>query len=383
MKVLHVIFRDKNFHNLYVDCQEKLFGGVNENYFFIIGPEKNGKISVDYPNVYTVEEATQIRENPLLSRLKEECNIVIVTGIFSMLKKNLLQIIDGVESKTYLQFWGGDYYDHLPMSLAKLVRSTNSADFKKNIKKFKRNFKPTQDKKNIGTAIDKCAGVMVLTDGEEGEIKKAFPNVKKCYSVPFSINLNLTGDINVGVNAENAKSKRIIVGNSANATNRHKDVFEMLMHLDLENVEIICPLSYGDEEYAKKIKAYGKECFGNKFHSLDTLMTPDDYSKLLMTCDVGIFCMKRQQALGNIGKLLVMGKKVYVNSASPTWTKFSNEGYKIFDSNEIKNMNTEEFFRMDKAFIDQNLNARKNEVNHFAMNWKNFYAEVGNVQKNN
>lgn len=383
MKVLHFINRNKKFHNFYINCQEKFFNGVNENHFFIIGPEKNGEIKVDYPNVHAICEEAQLKENSLINKLKAECDIIIVTGMFSVLRKNLLQIIDGVESKTYLQFWGNDYVDYLPISFAEFVRNTNKTNFKKNTKSFLRNFYSTSNKKQLEAVIGRCAGVIVLTDGEIEVIKKAFSNAKNYYSVPLSIRLeevkdtaeNVT-DISANANAKGNKKRRVIIGNSATASNRHVAVFNMLRHLNLENAEIVCPLSYGDKEYAKEIKAYGVKCFGDNFHSLDELMPSDDYEKLLSTCDVGVFYFSRQQGLGNVGILLLKGKKVFIDKTSPVWNYFTEQGFKIFDANEIKDMNTEEFFRMDKAFSDQNLNATKNKAIHFREKWENFYSEV-------
>ena len=82
-------------------------------------------------------------------------------------------------------------------------------------------------------------------------------------------------------------SLSVQVGNSANPTNRHLEVFEALSKVDgIERV--ICPLSYGDRDYAKKVAEAGTRLFGAKFLPLTDFIAPPEYAALLSSVDAAV-----------------------------------------------------------------------------------------------
>lgn len=122
----------------------------------------------------------------------------------------------------------------------------------------------------------------------------------------------------------------ILVGNSADPSNNHIEVFTKLKEIDDGSMLIICPLSYGDMKYADTITVYGKELFAERFLSLRDYMSLDEYRKILFDIDIAIFAHKRQQALGNTISLLGYGKKVYMRDDVTPWQTFHGMGLTIF-----------------------------------------------------
>jgi len=127
----------------------------------------------------------------------------------------------------------------------------------------------------------------------------------------------------------------ILVGNSADPSNNHLEIFSRLESFKDENIKLITPLSYGDEKYAKIISKEGKEIFGNKFIPINSFIPPDEYLSLLSSVDIGLFAHKRQQAMGNITTLLGMGKKVYMRNDISSWGLFKTMGVNVYDINEF------------------------------------------------
>jgi len=123
----------------------------------------------------------------------------------------------------------------------------------------------------------------------------------------------------------------IQIGNSADPTNNHVDIFEKLEVFKNEDIRIFVPLSYGDKEYAAKIVARGKEVFGDKFIPLTEFMPLKEYLNFLVEIDIAVFNHRRQQAFGNIITLLGLGKKVYINSESTLNGVFQDFGIIIYD----------------------------------------------------
>jgi hypothetical protein len=149
------------------------------------------------------------------------------------------------------------------------------------------------------------------------------------------------------------------VGNSADPSNNHSEVFEKLK--DYKNILIFCPLSYGDRKYARKVVEKGRALFGDRFKPLLGYLSFDDYLDFLASIDIAVFNHKRQQAFGNIVSLLGFGKKVYLNRTSTLNSVFEDFGIQVYDSkcidlcpldNFIKNDNIE---KVERLFSEESL----------------------------
>lgn len=125
---------------------------------------------------------------------------------------------------------------------------------------------------------------------------------------------------------------RILVGNSADPSNRHFEIFDKLEACRQSDIQIIVPLSYGGSENARHVIERGKKQFGDKFTALTELLPLPEYQQLLADIDIAIFNHKRQQALGNIVLLLSDGKKIYLRSDATLWSLLQEQGIKVFDS---------------------------------------------------
>ena len=131
-------------------------------------------------------------------------------------------------------------------------------------------------------------------------------------------------------------SINILVGNSADPSNNHLEVFDKLEVFKDQDIKIYAPLSYGNQTYAKKVIEEGKKQFGDKFEPLTDMMPFDQYLEFLGLIDVAIFNHKRQQAMGNTITLLSLGKKVFMRSDITPWELFEDIDVKVFDVENIK-----------------------------------------------
>ncbi|NLQ22805.1 TDP-N-acetylfucosamine:lipid II N-acetylfucosaminyltransferase [Shewanella sp. S-1] len=128
----------------------------------------------------------------------------------------------------------------------------------------------------------------------------------------------------------------LLVGNSADPANNHQHVFEELVKLELDNIDrIYCPLSYGNSEYAEKIKLLGHLMFGDKFYPLMDFMPLTDYNKILDTVAIAFFAHNRQQAMGNIINLVGRGKTVFMRSDTSSFALFTKLGIKVFTLDDL------------------------------------------------
>jgi dTDP-N-acetylfucosamine:lipid II N-acetylfucosaminyltransferase len=148
----------------------------------------------------------------------------------------------------------------------------------------------------------------------------------------------------------------IQVGNSADPTNNHIEVFEKLAIYKHKNIKVYVPLSYGgNPEYAQKIISVGNDMFGDKFIAMTDFMSFDNYLDFLADIDIAVFNHNRQQAMGNAITLLGLGKKVYIRNDVTPWEMFEERGIKVLDVANI------ELSELDQATKQQNMEKVKEQ----------------------
>ena len=128
----------------------------------------------------------------------------------------------------------------------------------------------------------------------------------------------------------------IQVGNSADPTNNHIAVFQILLKHKSKDIKIYAPLAYGDKNYANTVILKGKELFGNKFIPITKFIPINSYLDFLGDIDIAIFAHKRQQAMGNIITLLGLGKKIYIRNSISSWQFFKDIDVQLFNYPNIK-----------------------------------------------
>src|SRR5690606_8564482 len=117
---------------------------------------------------------------------------------------------------------------------------------------------------------------------------------------------------------------------SAFYTNNHLEAFELLKNIDLGKKKIICPLSYGNRNYAKKIADKGKKRWKDNFVPLFKLMPLHEYNEYLRLCGIVIMNNYRQQAVGNILTMIWMGAKVFLNEETSLYKYLKRIGVFVF-----------------------------------------------------
>jgi dTDP-N-acetylfucosamine:lipid II N-acetylfucosaminyltransferase len=128
----------------------------------------------------------------------------------------------------------------------------------------------------------------------------------------------------VATSGQDRTSIRILLGNSADPSNRHLELFERIApHVDAR-CQLIVPLSYGDSDYRETVIQAGRKRFGQQLLPLTEFMALDEYFQLLSTIDIAMFNHQRQQAMSNLIQLLGFGAKVYLRDDVVTWDYFQD-----------------------------------------------------------
>lgn len=179
--------------------------------------------------------------------------------------------------------------------------------------------------------------IVVEIDGEFEKIKSTF-DTKKRRIKSFKYPSNIFSLPKTETESNTSKRLCLLIGNSADPSNNHEEVFKQIQKIIVntkKDVEILCPLSYGNKLYAQKINERGEQYFGSRFIPITEFMAYEEYVNLLEKVDIAIFNHKRQQAMGNIVNLLGMGKKVYIRREITSWDFFKQLDIQVYSSNNI------------------------------------------------
>jgi dTDP-N-acetylfucosamine:lipid II N-acetylfucosaminyltransferase len=337
MKHLH-IFPDEKFTSSYIQFVNKHF--TEKEHLFLIF-YKTGQTKYSYKNV--IELSNDIKG--LLTLIKEmyRCDKIYLHSLFIMKVVMLLFFQPWLLKKSKWIVWGGDLYCYRD------IRRTIKEKLKEGMRQIVI--------KNVGGLITHIKG--------DYDLAKVWYKAKGKHYYSFMYPSNLYEEFDFTSVQIKTDKKYIQVGNSADPSNNHIEIFGKLLTLRKNaDYEIICPLSYGKSSYAESVIQKGYELFGNKFIPLTEFMPFGKYLEILAKIDIAIFNHKRQQAVGNITTLLSLGKKVYIRDDITTWEFCKDHNLIVYSVNnefeglfeplpiEVKNMNKAS---MKKQFSEENL----------------------------
>jgi len=247
-------------------------------------------------------------------------NKIILHGLFDFKMVLILFFQPWLLKKCYWAMWGGDFY---------------FPEKQHWIKKYVI--------KHIGHLVTYIKGEYQLAQQWYGVTGK----YHECFMYPSNLYKEHT------IHNKMDKTINIQIGNSADPSNNHLEIFEKLRPFKNENMKIFAPLSYGNQLYAKKMASEGQKIFGTKFIPIWNFMAYNEYLAYLETIDITIFAHNRQQGMGNTITLLGLGKKIYMKSTVTSYKMFEEIGIKVFDLSSIS------IELLDEEIKQQNANAIK------------------------
>lgn len=325
MKILH-IFKNTNekFCDPYIDFINKNFSDKNHD-FMILGLDNRVK-KINRGNVRYVQQWGYI---DLIKELYK-ADKIILHALMSPIIVIILFLQKWLLKKCYWVIWGGDLYYH--------------ENRKRNLKSDTYELLRKQVIKKLWAFITYIKGDYSLAQKWYGAKGKYY----KCLMYPSNLYNKYTLEI-----CDKPDSKHVIlVGNSADSSNNHIEVFIKLEKFKDRNIEIICPLSYGNEEYRKEVILKGKAIYGDKFVPIIHFLPFHEYLKLLARVNIAIFNHNRQQGMGNIITLLGLEKKVYIREEITTWNFCIEHDLTVFSANGKFN---DLFEKMDEGMKVRNV----------------------------
>ncbi|MBO0583150.1 hypothetical protein EXQ44_15140 [Clostridium botulinum] len=252
--------------------------------------------------------------------------------------------------------WGGDLYEYIKFELYdEKTKEAVKYKYDKNI--FLKNYYGKENGKHRIEAIKKIGNIMTVCEEEYNILEKNFKIKAKnqyfFYPNPVKYE-NIKINLNKQCNLKNKFKYAILLGNSGDPSNNHIDILYELKKFNDKNFCIICPLSYGDENYISIIIDIGTKLFGSKFIPLRDFLNPREYCYILEQVDVVIMNHRRQQAVSNILALIYLGKKIYMKNLNPFSMFLNDINIATFSIDLFKQSSWEEIFNYSSNISNMN-----------------------------
>lgn len=323
--ILHIAGCDK-FIPPFIEFVKKHFN-FNEHEFLLTNGMATEELK-PHSNVHLAKRGyfEQLKHYSRVVIKMHQAPKVILHGLFDLKLVVILFFMPWLLKKCYWVMWGGDLY----------VYKIGKADWKWKCKEFFR--RPVI--RNMGNFVGYTTG--------DYELARQWYGASGKYHRCFFYTSNMCNDIELSMPQHSTVN--ILVGNSADPSNNHLEVFNKIKLFQEEDIKIFVPLTYGKPDYAKKIVEEGERLFGNKFKPILDHMPFDEYIKFLGKVDIAIFNHKRQQAMGNIRTLLGLGKKVYIRQELTSTRTLNDDGIKTFSLDD---------FSLNDEFPEKNENIRR------------------------
>lgn len=343
-------------------------GMDTKSHVFLIITNKNQKISMITENTLNLPKVEIIDMDVHLDKLIHYLcagNSIYIHYLFDYTCELICKL--NLETDLNWIVWGGDIYNYVDY---KLYDKQTSQYLSRN------GFRSSNDinKKTMSyyyrkSAIRRISRVLTLYDGDFDIIKGNFLTKAKKHDFfyPNLVELDSLTTANQEIDMlDSGEGTAILLGNSANPSNQHIELIELISKYRNEDIKVIMPLSYGgNKPYIDYIVRLGKERLGDKFYPILDLLQPEEYANLLAKVDVALFNHLRQQAVGNIITLLYMGKKVFINPAATTFGYFRKLGLSIHDIHSIPRLSFSELktnvidLKQERYLVSENWSKRR------------------------
>lgn len=326
-RIVHIVAYDK-FTEGYINGMCLLLEQYDNRFIVLNRGILN---TVDQEKVIYVKKYGEIFFNRTYINILRKSNKIIISGLFGI-ERTIFFFPSSLLRKTYIQFWGADFYG---------MRETKSF-----LQKIRRVIKIS--------CIKRCNAIINLIDEDYEEFVRICGIKKRHFTAPMLGDPRKRIDYSQYLSPYDDGKRRIIIGNSATKENRHMEVFDLLKPIVDKNTLILCPLSYGDIVYRDHIIDIGKQYFGSNFIPILDFMERERYVQLLSKCDIGIYNNNRQQGMGNINRMLLLGKKVYLATGTSMWKRYTNNGIRVFDVQSIKKSSLSDVLSFENHTKDNN-----------------------------
>lgn len=315
-------FYDKFFNNgEHVIC----YVNFENNKSMIIDTLSIPQLEIYLENgTYYKKPIRKIQEIKKFAEMVNDYDYIVLHSFFINDRWNLYLLLSGNYSKVIWIEWGYDLYnwsERQPHSIRERIVRRWQRKIREKCNTFVGIFPPDCDK-YLELFPDSTARICYAP-----YCGATIPEEYKYYSADSRLEKTLEENDTVWIQ----------IGHSAVETIDHFQALKLLEKFKDENIQLLIPLSYGNQKLADEVQSYAENVFGEKALCLRNFIPANEYFELLKRVDIAIFPTQRQIALGNIYRLVFRNAKLYLSENTVLFNYFQEKGVPIRAVEELKN----------------------------------------------
>lgn len=364
MKYIHIILPSKRMMNTYVSMIRENFKEEEHAFIFLnrcVGADRE---LFKYGNIFEIPKTSRIKQAYWFYKKLNSYDCIVWHGLIYDEKKSLMLY----------------FFRKLLKKSVWIIRGIDLYNYKKNENNLKNkiiNYFNYKLRKSIPIIIS-------IFPTDENIYRKEFGNKAKHYFIPYPIAKESFEEMRAERNSDRRSNGEIWIlnGNNAYTFNNHIKILEKLKSFQQEKIKIIMPLSYGNDwynsrrNYIQSIANYANEKFLHKYIIFKNLMPVSEYNKVLSNIDVAIIGSNRQNALGNILRLLYINTKVFLSRENPVYSYLKEKNVDVYCIEDIENMNFAEFIEKRDNNSGMEFVIDNHHPDAVAIKWKKFFDEI-------
>ncbi len=349
-RIVHIA-PDEKFIDAARKIYENAFPGMNR--FVVLMPagiSEPSYVSTEYEyNYISIESGFVDKVNNLAHKAK----VVVFHGMNSaqaeiavQLSESLMKVwsVFGLEVYNNISIKGFDIYG--PLTRKKYLRRT--AAIKDRLRPMY--YRIAKGKRHPDYLVSEALGKMNFIASIYPENIEYFKKIKLVKHGAKWIKFTYYPlDFIVGKEEPFIKGKDILVGNSAFPSGNHIEVFKLLKQLELNDKNILCPLSYGEDNYRDFVLKKGEELFSSRFKPILDFKPLKEYQEHIKGCGIVIMNSYRPQAIGTIVDLMHRGAKVFLSEKNFFYHFLRRIGCHVFSiERDLKDADSLELLDINK-----------------------------------
>lgn len=356
-KILH-IFSDSPYAVKFIELINKNFD-VTEHSFLILSLKKDSKFLADYQSFKNCELVFSKHlywHNKGKFELSEQ--IIVHQLNKPALMASLLLLYPAAFKKMVWVLWGGDVY-------------INAIE--------QRNFKDRLLEELRCVVIKKVPIMVSYLKGDYEHVVKSYNTKAQYFKADYPSFITERQVKQLQIESKIGSSTLIVVGNSADPSNEHIDVYHLLEKYKNENIKVVSLLSYGGSKaYIDMVKCEGESIFGDKYHPIESYMNFDEYLSFMSDSDICIFNHKRQQGLGNLKVFFALQKKVFISQTTSPYEYFQSIGLAVNSTESLLDCSFSEFVSQSESTSKKNRDIMLNEINekNIVSDWQQVFNKA-------
>lgn len=289
--------------------------------------------------------------------------------------KEIASIGENISKKIVWVVWGGDLYrlpdrqNRLCILLRKCYHILNGTLFYKiRAKEVIRHF----------------AAISAVFSGDRDFVRENFGYTNQMFNACYPMGY-FCEDLDGWIQKKDTSRIRILLGHSGFSYLNHEKYINLLKK-HKEKIQLVIPLSYGDNLYIKHLKEIIKKQFNSdEAIIVEQHLTQQQYCSLLSTVDMAIIDCIQQSALGNLYVLFYLRKSVYLNIDGALYKGFVRDGLDIHSTDELFKVDLENFDPEEGSSELKDYAVNVLSKNKIIENWNQLFEqlyECGDVTHN-